>query len=507
MSSRNQRYLFPVMLGIVISLFLVIYLLMFNYFSQVKEGIIQGYMDGIKNDYNITVDTYSRSTNLIFDRVINQEEVLKVFVMGVNARDPEEKDIYRKALYDQLQRFYGILQLYDFKQLQFHEKNNASFLRFHSPLKYGDNLTGYRATVEYVNYNNSKVFAFEGGRIINGYRFVFPLNYEGEHIGSVELSISIKAIVDHMEDSTGKKIQFILKKSGIERKVFESELNNFTPWSLDSRYVLDNSVISPGFDSHIPASVAEAIRSSIDLNSDTSAPFAFEGLFDGVRSVYTFIPVTNLLNTNVAYLICVSDADRIQSAREPFVLFSIVYLLLFVVLLVLALFYDRARRKMRQVLLTDHLTRLDNRHNLMAKMHEEFVRFIRYRGVFSVVILDIDHFKKINDTFGHLKGDDVLRRLSQVLKSNIRAADTVGRYGGEEFLVLLPETNLQDASVVAENLRKKIEEAPLLDDWPVTVSMGVAESNPRQKSIETLVDAADRKLYEAKNAGRNRVCF
>ncbi len=505
MGERSRDNLFLIIISIMLILFLFIYFLMFNYYSRTKQGIIQSYMDTVQDDYEITVNTYSRSTNLIFDRMINHEEVLETFAMGVGADNPEEKDFYRKKLYSQLQRLYEILQLYNFRQLQFHEKNNVSFLRFHSPLKFGDDLTGYRATVEYVNYNREKILAFEGGRIVNGYRFVYPLSYQGEHVGSVEISVSIKAIIDHMQETTGQKIQFVLKKTGIEKKVFESELSNFSQWPVDSRYLLDNHILNPGFENKIPEGLRETIRNRIDRFGDTAKAFAFEGDFDGEPSVISFIPVTNLLNANVGYLICISDREQVSKARKPFILFTVIYMIFFALIIMLAVFYDGARRKMRRVLLTDHLTKLDNRHNLMEKVNDEFLRFIRYRGAFSVIIIDIDHFKKVNDTFGHLKGDDVLRELSRILKENIRKTDTVGRYGGEEFLVLLPETSLNQAAIVAENLRRRVEEASFIESWTVTISLGVAESDPGQETIEALIEIADKNLYKAKAAGRNRV--
>jgi two-component system cell cycle response regulator len=155
---------------------------------------------------------------------------------------------------------------------------------------------------------------------------------------------------------------------------------------------------------------------------------------------------------------------------------------------------------------TDALTALYNRRHTSTALELEVARTNRYGATLSVVMCDIDHFKSINDGFGHNAGDEVIRRVAGVLLPSIRRIDVAGRWGGEEFVVLLPGTAASGAAVVAERIRAAIEALGRLEGGPdrVTVSVGVAE-HQRGKSAIELIDRADKALYFAKQRGRNRV--
>ncbi|WP_321393958.1 GGDEF domain-containing protein [uncultured Desulfuromusa sp.] len=153
---------------------------------------------------------------------------------------------------------------------------------------------------------------------------------------------------------------------------------------------------------------------------------------------------------------------------------------------------------------TDPLTGLNNRMRLDEAMKEEFNRALRYQCKFSVILMDIDHFKKVNDTWGHLVGDDVLKMMADLFKSTLRNIDIAGRWGGEEFLILLPSQGFDHAVLVAEKLRCLVEETAFLEVGTLTASFGVAEYWP-EETVSDLVHKADQALYRAKELGRNRV--
>lgn len=159
----------------------------------------------------------------------------------------------------------------------------------------------------------------------------------------------------------------------------------------------------------------------------------------------------------------------------------------------------------------DALTRLFNRSYLDKRLTEELERARRFGTIFSVIMIDADYFKNINDTRGHLCGDYTLRRLAEILQQTVRAMDIVGRYGGEEFCCVLPETNAVDAAILAERIRSEVEATVFACDsneFSMTVSLGVAEFGDSTDTLETLVGRADAALYTAKHKGRNCVvCF
>jgi two-component system, cell cycle response regulator len=177
----------------------------------------------------------------------------------------------------------------------------------------------------------------------------------------------------------------------------------------------------------------------------------------------------------------------------------------------LALVLDNARlaQRLRELSMIDGLTRLLNRRTIHHRLCEELERARRYRLPFSVVLCDIDHFKKVNDTWGHLAGDSVLTAVAEIFRQQARTADVVGRFGGEEFLLLLPNTDLDKAAIAARRLLAAISSEPLdLGGGVVlrvTASLGAASvAELADPTPDALLALADERLYQAKAAGRNR---
>src|SRR5581483_10137424 len=160
---------------------------------------------------------------------------------------------------------------------------------------------------------------------------------------------------------------------------------------------------------------------------------------------------------------------------------------------------------------TDTLTGLYNRRHFLSALEAEWSRFQRYYRSLSVLMIDIDHFKTVNDRFGHAVGDETIKAMAAACLKGKRKSDVVGRVGGEEFAILLPETSLSRARIVAERIRKGITaEVQHAGDcsFHITASIGVAEASVSMRGPDALMAAADQALYQAKELGRNRcVCF
>ncbi|MBZ2167209.1 GGDEF domain-containing protein [Marinobacter sp. F4216] len=180
---------------------------------------------------------------------------------------------------------------------------------------------------------------------------------------------------------------------------------------------------------------------------------------------------------------------------------------------------DQSRRRARQELISlaskfeyaakhDTLTGLANRREAVAQLEQEFARYRRNARTFAILLMDIDLFKSVNDTHGHHIGDQVIVLVAQTLRDQCRKIDTIARWGGEEYLVVLPETETGEALQMAERIRKQIATSSIdVDGKPVaaTISVGVASIHPSE-SIDSLLQRADEALYKAKSLGRNRVC-
>ncbi|MEQ9463969.1 MAG: GGDEF domain-containing protein [Haliea sp.] len=167
------------------------------------------------------------------------------------------------------------------------------------------------------------------------------------------------------------------------------------------------------------------------------------------------------------------------------------------------------RLELQQQAELDELTGIFNRRKLMHILHSHFSGFQRYRRPFSLIIFDVDHFKTVNDRFGHLIGDEVLRRIAGHCGAGLREQDTLCRYGGEEFAVVLPHTSGTEAIPLADRLRDSIARLDLAActgaDCTLTISAGVSACLSSDKDVETLLQRADEALYQAKALGRDRV--
>ncbi|MDP8263728.1 MAG: sensor domain-containing diguanylate cyclase [Candidatus Ancaeobacter aquaticus] len=158
---------------------------------------------------------------------------------------------------------------------------------------------------------------------------------------------------------------------------------------------------------------------------------------------------------------------------------------------------------------TDGLTTLNTIRYFRTLYDDEYSKCVRHKRKLSLILSDIDHFKNVNDTYGHQIGDLILRETANIMKNSVRDTDIVGRYGGEEFIIMLTETSRKNAVILADRIRKKIEEHVAVDDkgnnYKVTISMGVSSLSGKE-SPDELIKLADTALYKAKESGRNKVC-
>ena len=171
---------------------------------------------------------------------------------------------------------------------------------------------------------------------------------------------------------------------------------------------------------------------------------------------------------------------------------------------------ELANGELERLSRTDRLTMLFNRGHWEERLHEEFRRLRRTKRPGSLIMFDIDHFKQVNDTHGHPAGDEVIRQTAARLRDSLRTTDIAGRYGGEEFAVILVDTPAEGGSIFAERLRAQVEAQTVRHgqtEIRYTISLGIAEMNPGFEEPKHWLEAADHALYDAKHGGRNRVCI
>lgn len=238
---RTRRNVLMILFISIISL-LSVYLGLYSNYLKDTDEIYSRYATKLERESEALISLYSEWAVQIWETEINTEPVLTLLHNAYNANDEAEKDAYRKELYKLLEPFYANLINHNFRQIHFHEKNNLSFLRMHRPSRYGDDLTGIRYSVESVNQTRKPLSGFEEGRIFNGYRNVFPLEYKGENLGTVEVSFNMSLLINKLEERFYGKAQFIILQSVIDEKVFDEEKSNYIPWQMDSSFLLDKGI-------------------------------------------------------------------------------------------------------------------------------------------------------------------------------------------------------------------------------------------------------------------------
>ncbi|MBA8613249.1 GGDEF domain-containing protein, partial [Vibrio cholerae] len=191
-----------------------------------------------------------------------------------------------------------------------------------------------------------------------------------------------------------------------------------------------------------------------------------------------------------------------QSDYEEFAAFTIVIFILY------SWFFYRNHQysiKLKTLSGLDYLTKSFNRHRFMEFLSYEYERFLRNGEKYSIVMIDVDYFKSINDQFGHTVGDKYLLELTNLIKSRLRKSDIFARWGGEEFIILLPETSVNQALILTESLRVNIKKHQFTGKKPITISLGISEVLKSDEGMEIVIDRADRALYQAKKTGRDKV--
>lgn len=391
--------------------------------------------------------------------------------------------------------------------MHFHTKESKSFLRLHKPKKYGDDLSGFRHMINTVNAKQIKQIGLEVGRYGIFYRVALPVfNASGKHLGSFEFGIDIDYVFDLFNTDYEFKTILLLHKE-IFNIIFENNQHlNYQPFSKEFYVIKDET--NPILDL-LPPSITSSQYSFIDHNDTTSL-------------VFEVTELKSVLDEDIGQLLFVKNinfyTDDVNSLQKMTIAFSLIITLLSFYFLrrlfnsymnTISSYQNKIEIKNRtlsKLVNTDHLTKTNNRKSIESILQKEFKRAKRYDHPLSLMILDIDDFKNINDTYGHNVGDKTLRDLVKVILSNIRESDHFGRWGGEEFILVATETSLEEAMILAEKIRQNIETHEFSKLYKVTCSIGVVQYQNENDS-DSLIHHADIALYKAKRQGKDKVVF
>ncbi len=442
---------------------------------------------------------------------IDIPQITDIMAGALHAKTMQKRQALRKELFKLLDPSYKYMKQFGLRQLHFHLPGPVSFLRFHRPSKYGDSLAGVREDLDWVNRNKKPIAAFAEGRIFNGFRNVYPIFKNGEFLGTVEISYSFAALEEELRKAdTDASYTFLVKRDVMNRKVFKDEKHNYEPSNFKGFY-FDKSTLRKD----MPLSLATiyAINRAISPEAASimqagalkSILFHASNIRGNRHILVTFVPVKNIRKETVAYIVKYDFLPIIDEMRSnlklSYFFVTIIALLLTILIMLGVVKYIMVKESSTH----DPLTGLFNRAVVNAFFNKYIQESHRYGVPFSAIFCDIDHFKRINDTYGHDVGDLILQALAKMLQQNLRESDVLARWGGEEFIILLPDTKLDQAVTVAEKLREAIDAASFPEvGKKITCSFGVAQLQEGENA-QAFFKRVDDYLYKAKKSGRNRV--
>lgn len=306
--------------------------LLFLYDSHTKshkKEILNQERELLSITYNTIVKAYKTHSEIFYTNKINVPEVMAL-MKKANTSDTTEKNSVRDELYKLLIDDYNSMKLFKIKQLHFHLPNNESFLRFHRPDRYGDNLGEIRETVAYVNKHKEPVSGFEEGKIYNGYRYVYPILDGDKHYGSVEISVSMDEIIKQMKDETSANIEFIIKKDVVNNKVFDNEKKNYAASKISSDYFYEKS-ISDNSDKLMGAIISK--HPNIRNEISKGLHFNFFTSYDEKVYITTIIPIYNKYSKkHVANIIISRPNISLKHMIEKDIFTTIIIILLIALL-------------------------------------------------------------------------------------------------------------------------------------------------------------------------------
>ncbi|MCK0165095.1 diguanylate cyclase [Marinobacter sp. S6332] len=477
-----------------------------------------------------TLDSMSQLATFVANspdvqRLMNEAERATTENSSGNVMKPDD---IRALLYEAVSPgWQKMTKEYQVRQLHFHlGPGSNSFLRIHKPDKFGDNMDNLRHLVVDVNRDGQPRQGFELGRVYAGLRGVVPVfsfSDPKKQVGALEVGTSFSTLIESLSSAIGYEVAIVIRKERVDEAVWKRPAESFTSncgcfveaSSSDNLKAvlaaLENKPV------HHPTSEGRTTLLKTQSGPITLTEFALRD-YIGIRDKHE-PPLGRVMIWQPAEY-------ALQGLyRDTWV--NIVYAIVVFILIELALYFGmrlamgkleatiksrtsdiRAlNSKLEEMANKDVLTGVYSRRYLMERVQQELNRASRGQYPAVILMLDVDNFKQINDNWGHQTGDRVLTKLGSIMMEHARNYDVVGRYGGEEFAILIPGANAKTGYQVAEKLRLRAAEEikiPSSPDRTITVSVGVASYRTGYRQ-EDWFAAADAALYAAKRAGKNRV--
>ena len=490
----------------IVTIIIILFLSLLHY--QQEKGVLQ---QGVVRIHASAQHFYEESVRYdaqVLQAIMHSLEHDTILRAALARRDRSALLQHAEPLFKELRHDFNITHFY------FTGVDRVNLLRVHTPLRYGDVID--RITTLQAESSGTIAYGIELGPLGTfTLRLVSPWYDEPSHklIGYVELGMETDQVLNKLEDFFGIRAITTIYKTSLQRDKWEAGMRALGRTPHWDRF--PNVVASEYSTNKIPPLIAKHINHEGIIASNSR----MEVTDGGFNYQMLHLPLHDASGCEVAQMILLADVtqETKQMQETMYVTSSAMF---FAGIVLFILFYwligkigrriEQDEKALQNLAIRDGLTGLYNHRTFYSLLEDELQRSLRYARPLSLLMLDIDHFKQVNDTYGHQAGDTVLQGLSELLIQQARATDRVCRYGGEEIILILPETDIEAAMGIAERLRRTVEVHVFIlpDEKPIsiTVSVGVAIYPGDADTKESLVAAADAAMYQAKQTGRNRVC-
>lgn len=434
----------------------------------------------LHSEFQATKNTYTKLSQIVYDELYNDTTFLQALLTH---NIPQIQKI--------LKHHYAILQRYSINYLSLYSPQGETLVTFHTINK----KTPQKSTFFSVTK--------ESGLIL---KFKRPFLYQNSLLATFETAISYNTLKLELQKLFPSYYEYIVSEKTLKTNLRHLKNHLFIQSDLHPKFYYEKDLRQQRSNPKklLIHAINSAIKKQIAQQLLRGVSFATFANVEGTYYVITFLAIKT--KEALAYLISYRPDANIAIFDTIFWQNVIVSLVALGVILVFFYYFLETKEQLEQMAVTDKLTGLYNRHKFYQIIDQELQRAQRHQRPLSIILLDIDHFKKINDTYGHDIGDRVLKSVATLIKKNIRKYDKAFRWGGEEFIIVAPETSPQDAVKLAEKLRTIIASHHFDIVDKVTISLGVAGTNNAQEihNIDGLIKPADNALYISKKEGRNR---
>lgn len=493
------------LLGVALSFF-VLFLSYRIRIHAVETESIQQMQSAVRS----AIEVYGRLAEMAFDETARRPEIRELYRTAQGLKEPHERAGLRGTLARRIEPAFLKFAYFDFRTLNLVLPDGTVFLRMQAPNLHGDNVLPASTLQARALEDRMPVQGFEPGKTHNLYRYSFPLFLGGSFLGSAEFGLAPSAILAQLKKQFPGHYTLLLRKDIPGRILTPEAREKLAPAALSERFVEDlkardlpDPMEDP--DPETQALILEKVREKAAAAMETGNSFTLFTQANGSPYSVSCLRIPNPGGTPFGYIVAINWNPKARDLQQLTLTVGILMAGLFLVFAAFLRQGIRHHEKLLEEALYDSLTGGLKQGRFDGIASREFSMARRFRTPLSLVIFDLDHFKQVNDRFGHLKGDAVLRATGETVTRNIRRVDYFFRWGGDEFLIVLPSTNLDGALCAAEKIRALMENLELDGVEGISISAGVAEMNENDDDLRVVMKRADEALYRAKEKGRNTV--